>query len=62
MKENQYVRVIHKRRKELITHNLRHDGLLLPILEGIIDGKNYRGRPKLQLISLITEDQGYNSY
>jgi len=54
--------VLQKRRNELIGRTLRHDGLLLLILEGIIDGKNRRGRPRLQHISQIIEDQGYNSY
>lgn len=53
---------IQKRRNELIGHILRHDGLLLLILEGVIDGKNHRGRPRLQYISQIMEDQGCNSY
>lgn len=52
---------IQKRRNELIGHILRHDGLLGLILEEIIDGKNHRGRPRLQYISQIIEDQGYNS-
>jgi hypothetical protein len=33
---------IQKRRNELIGPILRYDGLLLLILEGIIDGKNHR--------------------
>lgn len=53
---------IEKRRNELIGHILRHDGLVLLILEGIIDGKNHRGLPKLQFISQIMEDQGCDSY
>lgn len=51
-----------EKRNELIGHILRHDGLLLLILECVIDGKNHRGRPRLQYISQIMEDQGCNSY
>jgi hypothetical protein len=36
---------IQKRRNEFIGHILRYNGLLLLILEGIIDEKNHRGRP-----------------
>jgi len=36
--------------------------LLGLILEGIINGKIHRGRPRLQYISQIIEDQGCNSY
>ena len=53
---------IQKRRNELIGHILRHDGLLGLILEGLVDGKNHRGRPRLQYISQIIEDQGCSSY
>uniref|UniRef100_A0A2S2P7C6 Uncharacterized protein n=1 Tax=Schizaphis graminum TaxID=13262 RepID=A0A2S2P7C6_SCHGA len=53
---------IQKRRNELIGHILRHDGLLLLILEGVIDGKNHRGRPRLQYVNQIMEDQECNSY
>jgi hypothetical protein len=53
---------IQKRRNELIGRILRHDGLLLLILEDVIDGKNHRGRPRLQYISRIMKDQGCNSY
>lgn len=51
-----------KKAKELIGHILWHDGLLGLILEGIINGKIHRGRPRLQYISQIIEDQGCNSY
>lgn len=40
----------------------RLDGLLFLILEGIIDVKNHRGRPRFQFISQIIEDQGCKSY
>jgi len=53
---------IQKRRNELISHIVRHHGLLLLILKGIIDGKNHRVRPRLKYISQIIEDQGCNSY
>lgn len=47
---------------ELLVHILRHDRLLWLILEGIIDGKNHRRRPRMQYISQIKEDQRCNSY
>jgi hypothetical protein len=43
-------------------HILRHDKLLLLILKGVIDEKNHRGRPLLQYISRIIEDQVSTSY
>jgi hypothetical protein len=53
---------IPKRRNELICHILRRDGLLLLILEGVINGKNHRGRPRLLYISQIMEDRECYSY
>jgi hypothetical protein len=41
---------------------MRHEGLLKLIIEGSIEGKNHRGRPKLEYIQQIIKDQGYNSY
>lgn len=41
---------------------MRHKGLLKLIIEGGIDGKNHRGRPRLEYIQQIIRDQGCNSY
>jgi len=39
-----------RRRNKWIGHIMRHDGLLKLIMEGCIDGKNHRGRPRLKYI------------
>jgi len=39
-------------------HVLRHGGLLGLIIEG----KSTRGRPRMEYIQQIINDQGYNSY
>uniref|UniRef100_A0A2S2PJ80 Endonuclease-reverse transcriptase n=1 Tax=Schizaphis graminum TaxID=13262 RepID=A0A2S2PJ80_SCHGA len=52
-----------RRRNEWIGHIMRHEGLLKLIIEGCIDGKNRRGRPRLEYIQQIIKDlQGCNSY
>lgn len=51
-----------RRRNEWIGHIMRHEGLLKLIIEGCIDGKNHRGRPRLEYIQQIIKDQGCNSY
>jgi len=55
-------RNIVKRRNEWIGHIMRHEGLLKLIIEGSIEGKNHRGRSKLEYIQQIINDQGCNSY
>jgi len=51
-----------ERRKQLIGHTLRREGLLKTIIEGKIDGKIPRGRPRLRYIKQIMEDTGSRSY
>jgi len=41
---------IKKRRNEWIGYVLRHDGSLGLIIEGCVEGKNYKGRPRLEYI------------
>jgi len=41
---------------------MRHEGLLKLIIEGRVEGKNRRGRPRLEFIQQIIKDQGYDSY
>jgi len=52
---------IFRRRNEWIAHIMRHEGLLKLIIEGSIEGKNHRGRPRLEYIQQI-KDQRCNSY
>jgi len=39
---------IKKRRNEWVGHVLRHGGLLELIIEGCVEGKNARGRPRME--------------
>ena len=54
--------VINKRRNTWIGHTLRHEGLLLTILEGVVEGKNARGRPRLEYVTQVVKDLGCHSY
>ena len=51
-----------RRRNEWIGHIMRHEGLLKLIIEGRVEGKNRRGRPRLEFIQQIIKDQGCDSY
>lgn len=53
---------IKRRRNEWIGHVLRHGGLLGLIIEGCVEGKNARGRPRMEYMQQIIEDQGCTSY
>jgi hypothetical protein len=42
-----------KRRLNFIGHSLRHNGLMIRVIEGIIEGKNTKGMPPLEYIKQI---------
>jgi len=46
--ERNFIGQIKKRRDNLIGHTLRHDCLLARVIEGMVEGKNTRGRPPLE--------------
>ena len=50
--EKRFLRNLKGRRATFTGHILRHNGLVKRIIEGTTDGKNHRGRPRLDL-SLI---------
>ncbi|XKL63380.1 hypothetical protein PGB90_005744 [Kerria lacca] len=35
-----------KRRARMVGNNLRHPGMLATVLEGMVEGKNWKGRPR----------------
>jgi len=53
---------VKKMGNEWIGHVLRHGGFLGIILEGCVEGKNARGRPRTKYMRQIIKDQGCNSY
>ena len=50
------------RRVQLIGHILRHGGILLTIIEGLVDGKRPGGRLRLQFMDQIMKDVGCKTY
>jgi len=46
----------------MIVHTLRYDSLLKLIIEGNVDGKTERGRPRMEYISQIIKDMDTGSY
>ena len=51
-----------QRRHRWIGHILRHDSLLATILEGTLEGRNYRGRPRLNFVTQLVQDLGCKCY
>jgi hypothetical protein len=46
----------------MVGHILRHEDLMKTVLEGRVEGKNYRGRPRLEYIEQIRKDVECNTY
>ena len=51
-----------RRRDKLIGHNIRHPGILMLMLEGMVEGKNWVGRHRFPYIKQIWEDVGCKNY
>jgi hypothetical protein len=51
-----------RRRVTMVGHILRHEGLMKTVLEGRVEGKNYRGRPRLEYIEQIIKDVECKTY
>ena len=51
-----------KRRDRLIGHILRHPGIASLVMEGRVEDKNCRGRPRLEYVKQIASDVGCGSY
>ena len=49
-----FLRNLKGRRAKFIEHILRHNGLLKRIIEGTIEGKNHRGRPRLDYMKPVS--------
>jgi len=48
--ERQLLNMLRNRKKSWIGHTLRHDGLLKEVIEGRMEGKRGRGRPRLGML------------
>jgi len=55
-------KIITKRKNNMIGNILRHYSLLELIIEGYVDGKTERGRPRTEYMSQIMKDMDIGSY
>lgn len=60
--DRKIIYIIKQRRNSLLGHLIRHQNFLLTIIEGQIEGKNKRGRPRLTYINNIKRETGCNTY
>ena len=50
------MKTLRRRRKYLIGHILRYDGLMKTIVEGKVEGKNGKGRPRTKYMEQVKKD------
>jgi hypothetical protein len=53
--ERSIISTIEKRKKNWIGHTLRHDGLMKEVIEGKMEGKRQRGRPRIGMLEEFKE-------
>ena len=53
---------IMERRARWIGHVLRHENLLHTVIEGMVEGNNFRGRPRQQYLDQVIKDMNCSSY
>ena len=60
--EKSFLQNLKGRRAKFIGHILWHNGLVKRIIEGTIEGKNHRGRPRLDYMKQLMVDMNCTSY
>ena len=56
------MKTLTRRRNNLVGHILRHDGLMKTIVEGQVDGKNGKGRPRIKYMEQVKKDVKEKKY
>ena len=56
------MKTLTRRRNNLIGHILRHDGLMKTIVEGQVEGKNGKGRPRTKYMEQVKKDVKEKKY
>ncbi|XKL68095.1 hypothetical protein PGB90_003586 [Kerria lacca] len=51
-----------KRKARMIEHNLKHPGMLVTVLEEMVEGKNWKGRPRQSYEDQILKDTECKSF
>ena len=57
--ERSFIETLEKRRKNWIGHVLRGDGLLREVLEGRMERKRPRGRPRVKMLDGLMGSESY---
>ena len=50
------LRTLSRRRDDLVGHIMRHDGLMKKIVEGQVEGKKGKGRPRMSYVGHHIKD------
>ncbi|XKL68390.1 hypothetical protein PGB90_003881 [Kerria lacca] len=51
-----------RRKARMIGYNLRHPGMLATVLDGMVEEKNWKGRPRQSYEDQILKDTGCKSF
>ena len=60
-KSRKLVESIKARKKRRVGHILKHEGLVMDVIEGRMDGKRPRGRKRMMLLDDVREGREYFS-
>ena len=56
------LKTLSRRRENLVGHIMRHDGLMKTIVEGQVEGKKGKGRPRISYIGQVIKDVKEKNY
>jgi len=62
IEEGLFLKILKERHHSWIGHTIRHNEVVVNILEGAISGKRAVGRPRLQYLKQIARNIGADSY
>ena len=57
--ERQVMSIVRSRKRKRIGHVVRGEGLLKEVIEGRMEGKKMRGRPRTMMLDWMLTEEGY---